>query len=196
MSLRRLIFVILLIPGSIGCVSSQTRAAFRAHSSLIQHQLHSRVSSNLNPTQLREVGDCFAIDGHSVQEGDGLVLAFYRDRSRRWTADTDSFEYLTIYLPGVIMDGHRSLPEEGIAFYSSGTPSFPSRSGCLGYATGGQLELYDVRGSTIRASLDLQFQTISPRGIKNVCGPLTFHQELRFRRIEKWSNRSCLGSPD
>lgn len=137
------------------------------------------------------------IDGHAVQQGDGLVFAIYRDQSRRWTADADSFEYLTIYLPGTEVEKSWSFPAEGMAFYSSGTPSFPSRSGCLGYATGGQIDLDGVRGSTIRATLEVEFQTISPRGIKKDCGTLSFREEVRFRRIEKWPNKSCLGSsPD
>ena len=179
-----------------GCAANSAQNLFASHSSLVALENHSKLATHLDLAGLREVGDCFAIDGHAVQEGEGLVLAVRRERGKALVADSDIFDYLTVYLPEAKEGDRIELPAGGTAFYSYGSLAFPSRTGCIGYATSGSIEIEKVGKLAIRASLDLEIKPISPRGVKNDCGPFRVHEKIRFRRMGPRDGLSCIGSPD
>jgi hypothetical protein len=186
----------LLTLSLIGCATNTTQAFFANRSSLVAWENHSKLAILLDLDGLRKAGRCFAIDGHAVQEGEGLVLAFHRQRGKRFVADSAIFEYLTMHLPEAEEGDCIELPAGGTAFYSYGGLAFPSRSGCIGYATSGFVRIEEVRNSAIRASLDLEIKSISPRGAKEECGPISIHEKLRFRRMSPRDRLSCIGSPE
>lgn len=185
----------LLLLSSTACVTRSTRNLFATASSLANQATHSEIAADLVPARLRAVGDCFVLEGHAVEPGDDWVLGIYDFRAIWLIADGASYEYLTIQLPGGAARGRRvQFPSEGTAFYSSGAPSFPSRSGCVGYASAGHVELKRMGSSRIRADLDLEVQSISPRDYQGACGPKRIRKTVSFRRVEVWPNPACIAS--
>ncbi len=171
-----------------GCVADRERLIYVPEADFKTAAAHTKISARLDATILREEGRSFPLDGHVVESGSGLVLAVYRDRIRRFTSDGDSFEYLTIQLSPKFKPVY-AIPEDGVAFYSSGSRSFLSRSGCVGYARSGTVKIEEFEPSGMRAVLELDFQTISPVGVDEECDPIVLRETFRFKRSEQGISR-------
>jgi hypothetical protein len=129
----------------------------------------------------------FVVTGHRVTPGTGTVLALRRYYgSGKLRTDKGEFEKLTIHLPEIpslskseggnvkfaVNDGSVN------AYYSTGSSSFPGRSGCFGYAADGQVMIVDSSSEILIVHVMLDIPLYSPGGWKEECTLKHIDQEL------------------
>ena len=147
-----------------------------------------RAHYELSQMQAQRLADPeFVITGHRIVPGDGTVLAV-RDSSIGIPVLTDqgSFEKVTVYLPKRLGAGDGTIRLEDLpgafAFLSRGSSAFPGKSGCAGYATGGEIKYSGSTHDAIGITMELHFILSSPAGWKGECAEIAYRAGGSFER--------------
>ena len=193
-SLRPLVALVMFALAS--CVSDDWKTVYQTPAALTRISSHAELQGHFTKSNVHQLGDCFVLEGHTTADGTGLVLASRHNASSRLRADSSSFEYLTIYIrhPG---SGKltASFPQDAMAFYSSGNLDFPSRSGCVGYAPNGSIEYEMISDSSVRATVNLELELLSPRGYKGECSRQVVNEKWIFKRVSRIDPAHCAATP-
>ena len=184
----------------VSCSSRASDSFFLEKAALAEIQTHVSLRQSSSLERSGALAKEFVLSGHRIVSGDGTVLALREFTGGSiFSPDHGRFWKLTIFLPFPIDDNEVSINLDTgnpiIAYWSQGSSNFPGKSGCHGYASGGQMKLKKQSNSQLSTELALRFDLVSPGGWKKECGPLPFNDKLVLGKRDVQSLTPWEGKP-